>query len=740
MNNDLYSQIKDELKNRSTWEDEQATWYQMRYDGIRRAKLPYPKAPDMHYKLIDTMIEKLKPFYISQIYSQEHLAAFSGSPQAQSLASDAEKLFDYVIKQDTNFERTLYTSIDQMLMYGRGPIKTRWDDKTKQIVFSAIRPIHVIVPSWTEDLCDADWLVHIMHLSVDQYKRNEAFNQDPGFINRIKGRGEQGMQEVQAQQVKRREGITCGSNDNQIVLWEVYSRDGDNILIDTISPIIGEAEQVRATVGLPYKHGMFPFVDLRYELQDLDYYSVRGLAEILSEDEQSLNKLWNHQLQFLDFFGQPNFESAQGVSIPANFQNKPGAILPAGLTVSRPESAPMDFKEQMELRRALAEDRVQIPDLSAGQHLAGPRGSSGKVTATQINALVSQSSGGNDLRSRTFKLQLATLYQQAWALMCQYLNAEQVLLEDSTEVSQAAMQPDYRITPSGSADSSSKEQRMSKALAYYQTLEMNPFVNVGELTKYLLEQDDSSLVKRLYNDPNEKQLSEGENQSIETMLMERGRQSLVKKSDDHKAHLQDIAGWMERKRQTGEPITPETAQLVLQHSQGHAQGIQQSKDKQGMMMLKQLQPYAQVLQQIVAQASQGIPGGSIPGPGEGPMPQGAAPQLPSGPAGAPQLPAPQQPGVPAPAQPQGGTAATIQLQTPAPVVDLSQVHIPAPVVTVKAPVVNVPAPVVKIAPQPPPIVNVPAPVVHIEQDSRPKKITVLRDKSGKITGAEVEPE
>src|SRR4051812_1410906 len=96
MTNDFFSDIKAELKTRNNWEDKQAVWYRMRYEGIKRASKPYKGAPDMHYPLVDTMIEKIKPFYISQVYGQERLAAFaSGRPQAENVTTLGEKLLDF---------------------------------------------------------------------------------------------------------------------------------------------------------------------------------------------------------------------------------------------------------------------------------------------------------------------------------------------------------------------------------------------------------------------------------------------------------------------------------------------------------------------------------------------------------------------------------------------------------------------------------------------------------------------
>jgi hypothetical protein len=612
MQKELYQEIRQEIRNRSVWEERQGVWFKMRYEGIKRVKKPYPNAPDVHYPLVDSLVEKLKPFYVAQLYDKERLSSFvSGKPQSEDVTGLAEKLFDYTLKHRTNFERSILTSIDHMLMYSRGPVKSYWDADKKKITFSAVRPIYIIVPSWTEELGDADWLVHVIHMSEAEYRRKKKFKQDDTFIKSIKGRGtsDSGGTTGQEQSILRREGITIGQDDNQIVLWEVYSRDEEGkILVDTISPMAGETDPVCAQYGLPYQHGQFPFTDIRYELADADYYAPRGLTEILHHYELDLCKLWNHKLQFLDFHGQPNFKNSGLASTPTNFENAPGRILPQGIEPVEAGAAPMDFKEEMELQRALAEDRVQVPDLSSGEHLSGKRGAKGEVTATQINALVQQSSGGNDMRARVFRLQLSQLYKQSWSLICQYVPQTEQILEDFTQVPPEAMHNQYRISPSGSGDSSSKEQRVAKALTYVQVLSGRPGMKEPELTKWVLEQDDASLVQRLYEDPADAQADQEQQQAEEIVLMKNEFPPRVKKGDDDKTHLQTMADWVGYQNKSGQPIPPHMAASLLQHSEGHAQQIQQKKDKAGMAMVKNLKPLGQYLAGI-AQSGQQEPAG-----------------------------------------------------------------------------------------------------------------------------------
>jgi len=87
ISNKLLTQIKSALNSRNGWEQKQRDWYNLRYTGYGRPTLPYPNAPDMHYPLVDTQIEKLKPLYIGQIYEAERLATFVDLSRGEPVAA-----------------------------------------------------------------------------------------------------------------------------------------------------------------------------------------------------------------------------------------------------------------------------------------------------------------------------------------------------------------------------------------------------------------------------------------------------------------------------------------------------------------------------------------------------------------------------------------------------------------------------------------------------------------------------
>ena len=45
--------------------------------GLQRIAAPYPGAADLHFPLIDSLVERLKPFYYQQLYGKDQFATFT---------------------------------------------------------------------------------------------------------------------------------------------------------------------------------------------------------------------------------------------------------------------------------------------------------------------------------------------------------------------------------------------------------------------------------------------------------------------------------------------------------------------------------------------------------------------------------------------------------------------------------------------------------------------------------------
>src|SRR5207237_2344067 len=177
---------------------------------------------------------------------------------------------------------------------------------------------------------------------------------------------------------------------------------------------------------LPEDKGIFaggkhyPFGSLQMEITGGDWYSPRGNVEINAAFETSMCRTVNSKLDWMDFFNRPTYSSPSGRDFGnlANIKCLPGQVLPGDLQPNSAPPPPISFDDEMDKTRALAEWRTKVPDLGAEQHLVP--GSSGDVTATQINAIVGQSGQAEEMRSRVFRLCLADIYRMAYSIRLQY--------------------------------------------------------------------------------------------------------------------------------------------------------------------------------------------------------------------------------------------------------------------------------------------------------------------------------
>jgi hypothetical protein len=658
MKKSLYDQINQALDDRKDWATRQERNYKMRNGGIRRMVKPFPLAADGHYPLGDTLTEKLKPLYVQQLYGSETVCSFVClKPQDDELTQSVGHWFDYILKQKSNFERSMFVAIDQMIEQGFTPIKVYWNAGTKRLCWEQIDPLHLIVPNACQEYNQnggTDWMVHVLHMSVAEYEANGKFEQGEEFVKRIKGKGNKSDSDANSKQqtVDYKEGINCSDDDNEIVLWEVYNRDrkSGKITVETISPLLScdEGENVvRQSFTLPYNQGCFasgehfPFFQLRYEIKGKGHYSGRGVMEIAAPFEMSLTASWNSIHDHMAFSSKPLFENSGASPLPnaGNWKSKPGAIMPPGLKLAQMPEPPTSLRQDMDLTRALAEDRVQIPNFSASEHLTGQVPSS--QTATGQKLIAAQSSQGNDLRARVFKLDLAEGLQLGWSLLLQYGNVDEsltYLVNGKPEtLNPASLHKDYEIVPNGSADSWNKGAVVQKRLAYYQTFLENPYVDQAESTKWLMEGDDPKMVKRLFKDPQIQAAEQSEDQAIENLILddEFSPPPKVERSDDHKTHLMILDQSSQAKIQAG-LMTPVMAGRRLQHGIEHMAGLKENKDPLLKQVEATLKPTAELLAFISTQPgpreqniiSMQQPAGINPGATQD------SPSSPTGPAGA----------------------------------------------------------------------------------------------------------
>lgn len=631
---ELIAAVRDDIKNRRVWADRQAVWYQMRRDGLRRKVKPFPGAADMHFPLVDTVIEKFKPFYINQLFATDRLADFiSKDPQMSEQVEQAAWWFDYKLKHKSNLEKEIAYVFDGLLQNGRGIVKITWDTDKKQVRFDSVEPIYLIVPADTDELQNADRIVHVYHLSPWKYKNGpgaENRKQDEDFIKRITG-GKADNEANNIENTKRiREGITHTSIPDTIIVWEIYQRTKDGWEVTTISPY-ADQDPIRDTYGLPYKHGQAPFVDFTMEETDKSYYSPRGVTEILASFESSLCKMWNEKHDAMSYYNRPLFYADRDIPNAGNIRMRPGDILPFKISPVDRGAPPMSWDQEMVSTRMVAEQRIAVPDFGTGQQI----NTSERKTATEVEQISATMNTIVDMRSRMTRRQLGALYNQAWSLLNQYDDDLQYLQKaELKSADKATFEAVLTIQPNGSSDSWNQMGRLKKAVNRFQMFAGSPFVDQGELTKSILELDEPGLVQKVYRDPGTAQQDQVKRIMLAIPSLEDGMAVPIDPSDDNDVQGNFLVEYLAREAKQGKQLTPEGQQALSARLKGHIEALSKSNPKAAHALQAKaiaiVKNIAAMHQQ--AQQQQGV----IPFPGKAansavsPDAGAPAPQLPPG--------------------------------------------------------------------------------------------------------------
>ena len=609
--NDLHGQILTSIEQRSPWELRQTRWYELRHHGLRRTNKPWPKAADLHWPLIDTAIEKLKPLFLQQALGMDVVASFI--PMRQQLnayTKVAEDWFNYKIREKTNFVDEVLSWVDYTLMSGRGVMKCIWNPGSKRVDFEAVDPMYFVVPPYTVDLQDADWAVHVMPMSVGAYKRMAAqmgWKADSKTISKIRGNPQEddnipgAATEDDAKQL--REGITYTSNTDGVIIWEVYRKRDDGVWeVYLYSPAAVDMD-LRDPMELAYDHGQLPFVDFPYEIKDKGWFSPRGVCEILAPFELSMTSMWNHKHDAMTLYNRPLFRAERELPNSINLRFQPGQILPYGVAPVQMPQPPVSFDQELNQTRAVAENRIGSPDYGMASVMSG---GSDRRTATEIQSINAQAMQSGDLRARLFRMSLGKLYRQAWGLYVQYdsKSLRYRFAEDSLQADPVALHDQYELEPKGGMDMVSRQMMIQQAINRKQLFMQSPWVDQVELDKSIMELDDPSLVKRLLRDPGQKAADEleDETKTIPTLLV--GIPVPAKPGQNFAGRIGVLVQYLNGAMQQGQQLSPAGKNAFMQRLDSLLQGYEQVATNEARKLRKEIQKFLEGTGMLQAQQPQ----------------------------------------------------------------------------------------------------------------------------------------
>ena len=609
MDRELFEKICRDVDDRSQWANRQPLWYKLRREGARRTNKPYPRASDKHFPLIDIGIRKLKPVFSNQIFAQSYLADFM-SKDPKDLADMAEiaAWFDYKMKEESNFEEEMELIAEYSFLYGRSVMKAIWNEDDKHLEFCAVEPLYIIVPDSTKDLQCAPYLVHVQHLSKWEYKHGPNSDlyehQDEDFIRRISGSGsgdENSDEDLLLRAQKSCDGVTHSNNDDTIVLWECYERESKKkTTVHTISPLLPR-EDVREPFDLPYKIARHPFVDFPFEKMGKSYYSARGIAELGASFQSYLAKTWNGKSDAMDFWNNPPLSAQKDVPITQNIRCQPGTIIPFPVAPISMAAPPLDWDQEMNNTRTLAESVFAVPDFGMG---GGEKGFDNQKkrpekTATEANYIASVTNMVLDARSQTWRRSLFKLYRLAWEILKEKDNDPAYLRSSAfAELPEGVQEKVRALRPSGSAGQWNRTARLQNAIRRKMMFQGSPFVKQNELDKMCLELDEAGLVERMYQDPGVEEQNQTSAQMMEIPALLEGMPVATDESDDPFLHAGVILQFLTNGATQGRQLSPEAQKSMIAHLNAHVEKARAVNPQQINKMLTQ---FRQISDHINAQ-------------------------------------------------------------------------------------------------------------------------------------------
>ena len=588
---------------RGVWEQKQRLFYQARHDGLRRRNKPWPTAADLHFPLIDMMIRKFKPFYIAQALSADRLANFvSLSAESGSAAEAAAEFFDYEVKNHSDFTRKLRSAVDTMLLRSRGVLKITvdpFDDYRLQI--EAVDPVFILIPETANDFHDADWFVHVKHLTVPKYQADRRFDQDPDIIRRIRGQKETRLGQFW-QDKELREGITHTRADDIIVLWEHYEKTPGGWTVSVYSPQAPDL-RLRAPYGMPYKFQgkpSLPFFSFVMEVKDEGWFAPRGLAELLMPFEVYSTKLWNDKADAMTFGNKPLFTADKEIPNTTNLRWMPGELIPGNVrAIAMPQPA-ISFDQEIMFARSTSEQLAMMPDFGT----VNADGAQGRPrTATENNRIAQLQQVGTNDNGIQFREDLALVYRHIWGLMLQFKRQKLAYLvgRELRQLPEQALHDQYLVLPAGATDQWDRSTRLQRAYGRLQMFKGAPNVDQDELTRDALAADDPIFAQRAFVPTGQKAASEAEDEAMEIGILQDGFPAAVRPDEDHATRIHVLAGWLQKQQMTGAALEPIAQQRVQQHLIVHWQYLKKLNPQAAQQLAQQLAQQEQQMQQALQQ-------------------------------------------------------------------------------------------------------------------------------------------
>ncbi len=601
-------EINDALRERTNWEQELARGEAQR-KCLDRAKVnnnPWPRASNVRYPLSDTLISQFTPFLYKILYASERMWYFRAmSAQNHSFSGACADWMDFKVKNETDLEEEIQPCIDKVLQDGETVMKIMWNNAKQTWEFEHVDNLFFITPSTTLVPIDryAPWCVHVLQKSQrwvkNHFKNVEGIDKFCATIKdgstMLNDQGQRDNTELQ------REGINISPKNKYIILWEKHYRTADGKFRKvTLSP---DQPDFDFQDDAEYEHdiGGYMFEHTRWEKLDRKQHSARGIPRLVMEGEFTLTSLERFKQNLMTLKLTPMMWSTG--TTPVSTQNitwQPGTLLPFPIQVADMGDISPTIDIELQSQRSKWERRVGSPDYGIGK--ANTMGES--RTATEVKAIGFQNLQQVDLITGNWRIFLNRIGRKCWAYVVSakpkqlevYLNGKNIVIPE------AAINDQWQISITGSAENVNRELMTQKAITLWQMCANNPFANLGEAWKNVLQNLNPGEVDRFFQDPAARQQQQSKKTASDiSVIMSTGYPMQPDPNDDLLTAGMTAFQFLQGQAQKGSQLTPQQINLVSQYLAQCREGLKH-QNPQGYQQLTQILNQADLQSRQQAQA------------------------------------------------------------------------------------------------------------------------------------------
>ena len=335
----------------------------------------------------------------------------------------------------------------------------------------------------------------------------------------------------------------------------------EEMVVMTIHP--GTNTLLRDIREIPFEHSKWPFVQVKFEINDPRYYSSRGVPEKLDDIDTEITTRHRNKLNNMDLM-VPSFLYRHGLDFVDNFQYVPGGLYPALdpnndlVPIPVPDRTVNDEREE-NILLTWSERYIGSLDTS----LAAQGSLSEARTATEIEAIQQNMSLALGYRGEILQMQLREVYGMIWDLWNQWGDPalfRKVAGQESQNFTKEDIKGDFDLVPVGTVQTSDPQQESQRAFNRLSTV----LTIVGQLGPNFLGNQFELNIAELFLDWLRK-----DNISIADAVVRERSPEEVQRLQQQQQRIEDI----QNRAATEEGVTPGEAQELVRQIQRNPQAF-----------------------------------------------------------------------------------------------------------------------------------------------------------------------